>query len=78
MQILDCGDKLYQDSIDQLQKNEKLENKFLLLSEILKKYQLRNKQVQFIVDECFINGVVNPKVDDLADLNKVKAILVDV
>lgn len=71
-QVLEHGDRHYQESVEYLQKNEKFDKKFLLLSEILTKCKLLNKQIHFNVEECFLNGIINAKKEnDLMDLKRV-------
>lgn len=44
-----------------------------MLSEILWKYKMKDKMVQFHVEECFLNGVVNSKNDNgIIDLRRVR------
>lgn len=65
------GDKLYNESIQYLQENDKFENRMLTQAEVISKYVLFNKRANFAIEECYVTGILNAKSDEIGDLGKV-------
>ncbi|CAH1118614.1 unnamed protein product [Phaedon cochleariae] len=70
-EVVELGDQLYVESVDQLTKNNLFENRMLMMSEINKSFKMHDLEANFEVDECMINGMLNAKnTNDNKDLRK--------
>lgn len=66
------GDKFYLETVENLQEKGLFQNSRLMLSELNKRHKLRDKEADFEIEECVVNGLINAKEkNDLYDLRKV-------
>ncbi|RZC38818.1 uncharacterized protein BDFB_004743, partial [Asbolus verrucosus] len=62
-QVLLDGDEFYRGCIDHLRENNKLKHRFLMVDELKRHFDVKNKRVDLEIDDCLVNGVINAKSD---------------
>lgn len=63
--ILTSGDKLYNNTVDELKRKEKFKQDQLMASEIPKKFAFdATKEVNLEIQDCLVNGIVSAKSND--------------
>ncbi|XP_019769617.1 uncharacterized protein LOC109544047 isoform X1 [Dendroctonus ponderosae] len=70
-EILMTGDEFYRDSVETLQEKGAFISSHLMLFELKKRHRLRDKEAEFELEECLVNGLINARnSNDVNDLRK--------